>query len=286
MTEKAKRLEPTPEAKRSLFLRSGNLCAFPNCSRLMMDLDGNWVGQICHIEAAEVGGERFNSNMTNESRRSESNLLLMCYEHHVVTNDVKKFSVSKMTEIKKQHEERFANPEYRMFSSITDVTLAAQPAHVQNLKKILKVIKWKLNNKERLELVDEINLYINQFSRVPPPVRQFLGQFAARMAYLKRNNSLYQDPGGGEFIHVADLEDTFRLNAEQVRRIFSQMRNYRLGEIEEVHIESLYPPYGAFLFNLDNDWDFWRDIANFCEKEKVEISQFTEHLNFKLFDTE
>jgi hypothetical protein len=44
----------------------------------MMDQDGVFVVQICHIEAAETGGERFHASMSNESRRSIKNLMLIC----------------------------------------------------------------------------------------------------------------------------------------------------------------------------------------------------------------
>ena len=54
----------------------------------MIDDDGTFVGQVCHIEAAEKGGERFNEKQTNEERRNFANLMLMCYDHHRVTNDV------------------------------------------------------------------------------------------------------------------------------------------------------------------------------------------------------
>ena len=88
MTEKPKRLAPTTDTTRELFLKSGNLCAFPGCGRLMMNGDGVFIGQVCHIEAAEEAGERFNLAMSNEDRRAFSNLMLMCYEHHQITNDV------------------------------------------------------------------------------------------------------------------------------------------------------------------------------------------------------
>ena len=88
MTEKPKRLTPKGETLRELFLKSGNMCAFPNCTSLMMNSDGVFIGQLCHIEAAEEGGERFNPSMTNEERRAAANLMLMCYEHHKITNDV------------------------------------------------------------------------------------------------------------------------------------------------------------------------------------------------------
>ena len=46
-----KRLQPKGNTLRELFLKSGNLCAFPGC--LMMDPEGNFIGEVCHIEAAE-----------------------------------------------------------------------------------------------------------------------------------------------------------------------------------------------------------------------------------------
>ena len=53
----------------------------------MVNDDGTFIGQVCHIEGAEKGEESFNENQTNEERRAFENLMLMCYEHHQVTND-------------------------------------------------------------------------------------------------------------------------------------------------------------------------------------------------------
>lgn len=60
MKEEVKRLKPLPEVLRRLFSLSGNLCCFPGCGQSMIDPSGNFVGQVCHIEAANTGGERFN----------------------------------------------------------------------------------------------------------------------------------------------------------------------------------------------------------------------------------
>lgn len=76
----------------------------------MMSADGVFIGQLCHIEAAEPGGERFNANMTNEQRRSAPNLMLMCYPHHQETNNVALFPVGRLKEMKSNHERRFAQP--------------------------------------------------------------------------------------------------------------------------------------------------------------------------------
>jgi hypothetical protein len=55
----AKRLMPLPDTLRELYLKCGNECAFPDCHRIMINSDGVFVGQVCHIEAAAPGGERF-----------------------------------------------------------------------------------------------------------------------------------------------------------------------------------------------------------------------------------
>lgn len=107
MTETPKRLSPTSEVIRRLFLLSGNQCAFPGCQHPIISPDGTYVGEICHIRAAEAGGERFDPNQSNEDRRAFENLLLLCHDHHVVTDDVDQYPVEKMVGIKHQHEARF-----------------------------------------------------------------------------------------------------------------------------------------------------------------------------------
>jgi len=98
------RLEPTEQTIKKLFALSGNKCAFPECSVPMVDKKGTLLGQICHIEAASKGGERFNSSQTDEERRSFDNLLLLCPTHHVVTNNVSVYTAADMHKIKRKHE--------------------------------------------------------------------------------------------------------------------------------------------------------------------------------------
>ncbi|EKE03034.1 MAG: hypothetical protein ACD_20C00287G0017 [uncultured bacterium] len=67
MTRKA----PTTDILRALFARSGNQCAFPSCNHHLINHKNQFVGQICHIEAANVGGERYNPSQNDEQRRSK-----------------------------------------------------------------------------------------------------------------------------------------------------------------------------------------------------------------------
>lgn len=65
------------------------------------------IGQVCHIEDAMPGG-RWNPDRTNEDNRREANLMLMCYEHHVTTDDVDKYPTEKLVEMKRTHEQSIA----------------------------------------------------------------------------------------------------------------------------------------------------------------------------------
>src|SRR4051812_22321330 len=104
-----KRWAPTKSCLRQLFAHSGNRCAFDPCDHPLIDEFGNFVGEICHIKAALPAGERFDPDMTNEERRAPENLMLMCHRHHVVTDDVAKYDVEAMRELKARHEVQFAS---------------------------------------------------------------------------------------------------------------------------------------------------------------------------------
>ena len=104
--EEPKRITIPFATKRELLLRSGNQCAFPTCSKNLVDSNGRLKGEFCHIEAAMPGGERFNPDMTNEERISYENLILLCFDHHEETNNVLNYSVKQLKEMKKNHESK------------------------------------------------------------------------------------------------------------------------------------------------------------------------------------
>ncbi|ALR91765.1 hypothetical protein [Vibrio alginolyticus] len=165
MTEKVKRLTPKPEVLRELFLKSGNVCAFPNCLHPIVDTNGVYVAQLCHIEAASVGGQRFNKDQTNEQRRQFENLLLMCHRHHKETDDVDKFDVARMREIKRKHEAKFEKVLDSLANDVYDVALAYEPKKAKSLKALigLKLIEQSEEHIYQSEL-DELVSLLNKVS--------------------------------------------------------------------------------------------------------------------------
>ena len=224
MTEIPKRLKPKPETLRELFLKSGNLCAFPNCTALMMNEQGVFIGQVCHIKAAENGGPRFSPAMTNEQRRAPANLMLMCYAHHQVTDDEKKFPVNKLRKMKRDHERRFSAPDRAILERLTDWTTADKPTQVKNLRRMNDVLQWRHSDEELSLSVAELNEYIERFRVVPIEVRRFVGAMAQRM-HRMRDTSAVHDDLFGIGILISDVRDAFKIGDSTIRKRLSQLES-------------------------------------------------------------
>src|SRR5262245_28160829 len=144
-------LAPTLEVLRELYLKSGNQCAYPSCTHVMINSEGGFIGEICHIEAALPGGERFNSNQTNEDRRAYANLLLMCHAHHKITDDVERYPVAELREIKREHEAQFSDIAGVILGSITDYTFHHEVSEEHSLKRLNSDLGWELSQDELKE---------------------------------------------------------------------------------------------------------------------------------------
>ena len=104
---------PREKTKKRLFAVSGNQCYFPNCKNLLVDkASGKVTGKICHIKGKKPDGPRYDPNQTDEERHSFDNLVLMCPIHHdVIDDDLVSYTVSRLKEIKAEHENIHAGDE-------------------------------------------------------------------------------------------------------------------------------------------------------------------------------
>lgn len=103
--------EPTPNTQKNVLAASGNLCAFPDCSRLIFDLQHETlIGTVAHIHARKVGGPRFDPNQSEKENRSFANLVAMCAEHSKIIDGSKwrDFSPETLRRWKNEHEQMVA----------------------------------------------------------------------------------------------------------------------------------------------------------------------------------
>lgn len=90
---------------KKLFMLSGNKC--PNCDTTLVLTDGTVLAEICHIEGANKGGERYNELMTDTERASFNNLILLCSNCHKKTNNIVLFDKDRLVQMKKEHEAKY-----------------------------------------------------------------------------------------------------------------------------------------------------------------------------------
>lgn len=112
------RKQPTLDTLRALFARSGNRCSFPGCHHPLVNDKNLFIGQLCHIHAARPRGQRYDPEQTDDERRAYENLILLCYPHHVETNDVDLYPTGKLLQMKHAHESSFANASYIVDESL------------------------------------------------------------------------------------------------------------------------------------------------------------------------
>jgi len=112
------RKPPSLPTVKKLFALSGNQCANPDCQNKLTSND-SVVGEICHIEAAEKDGPRYNSKSTDEYRRSFQNLFLLCPICHTeIDKDKTSYKSSLLQGWKKEHEKRFTKSNFKVSTDL------------------------------------------------------------------------------------------------------------------------------------------------------------------------
>lgn len=271
--EVPKRLEPKKDVLTRLFSRSGNLCAFPGCSRSIMNANGVRVGQICHIEGAEPDGERFNENQTNEQRRAYSNLILLCYEHHVETNDIKKFDTPRMQQMKAEHERKIDRFVQSLRWNVTDLTAADVMRPAKILAKFDPSLAVNLNPAEIQQTVDVVNGILARIHRLPRPARELLAIIAERAKPSSH-------PLGRSYISVHELQMHCGLEPQKLSEVLQVLDEHAF--IVDCGPDDYGHPRVA-LKHWDG-WDIWSDFRKYQTTSGVTLYELIVNLNFALLD--
>lgn len=156
------RLPPKPSTIKRLFALSGNICAFPDCYQEMINNDGIVIGEVCHIEAAEEGGERYNVNQNDEERRDFNNLILLCSNHHKETNNTEKFKTWTLKKMKKEHEKDYLGSKDKISSEqIKQVLTKIQNRSYNNLDERGQINNMAKNQNIGMQIGNQTNIYMS-----------------------------------------------------------------------------------------------------------------------------
>ncbi|KAB2397326.1 hypothetical protein [Bacillus cereus] len=269
--EEVKRLAPKRAVLRELYLKSGNRCAFPGCNRSILNDQGILIGDVCHIEAAMPGGPRFNDDpaQTNEDRRAFSNLVLLCHDHHLETDDEEKFPVKRMKEIKEEHEQKYGDVTDKLFSSIADKTELQEYQYCTTLKSFYKVMEWEYNKEEAEENAKVFNKLVDDLRDLSPETKEIFKIMLRR----QKDDSIWinidEIPGvTGEsqeiiLIHIRLLEEK--------------------GFIGECELNDRGTVISDFV-KPEGFWDIWRDIRKYANLTSITLEEIIVSMNFSLLD--
>jgi hypothetical protein len=264
------------ETLRRLYLHSGNRCAFPKCAETMMDEEGNFVGEICHIEAAKTGGERYRVEMTDEERRSFDNLLLLCHRHHVVTDNVEKYPVAKLKEMKAVHERKYSQIEEKMSATIADQSLESETTDPVSLIGILGE-----PDEHRPAEVKRMKKYASRIRELPIETRRLLS-IAVRRAYEQATRE--QDLGGlgSSTVNPIEVQKATHLSNDEMREQIRILDEHRLASVEDDDGNGQWTMY---IYGQKSWIRLPEDIAGFCKQRGISLDEIFVDLKFDLLDS-
>jgi hypothetical protein len=275
--EKPRRLSPKKDAIRQVAALSGNVCAFDGCDHEVIDENGKLVVQLCHIEAAEPGGERFNPAMTNEERRAPQNLMFMCLRHHIETNDTSVWPTERLRELKEKHESNYRWQQNQIpEASITDITEAVALGRPQNMLRFGSFLDRDssdpLTAEQHLVTLQELVWpMLERFRRLAPETRRLF------QIVVDRGEHSHWDLG----LRCAELEQVTGLDPTEIKSHVTTMERYEIATLEEGDWEG---DWWITTWPVDHHWGFWRDLRDFCGHDGLELVAFIGDLRFDLLD--
>lgn len=268
---------------KKLFALSGNKCAFPNCNQCLVDEHGNIFAQICHIEAAEQGGERYNPNQTDEERRSFENLVLLCANHHIESNNVVIWTVEKLKAIKSEHETKYLKVQFEIsdevaqkalfFDLLENIKTELDKENAGDAQKILESVKNIISNLNDEDLNLEYEILECRCLQKLEKINE------AKEKYESLIKRYSDDPRA--FLYLAEIslnDNDFDKNLELLQKAEKIDKDYWLLELEHLvrknRLEEKIDLKNIDENNFPNDLkiksNFYRLYALFFEDENHE----------------
>lgn len=168
----------TKEDYRTLFAKTGNQCAFPGCNHPLIDEDNEFVAQVCHIEAAEPGGQRYNAEMTDEDRRSVENLIVLCHRHHVKTNNTNLYTVQRLRGIKADHEANWAERLYQLPDQAVDQIFEEQLLFEREVSRINAAWRESFDMAMDLQFFNDPSRHLEEVSASIADIERLLAELS------------------------------------------------------------------------------------------------------------
>lgn len=225
-----KRLQPSTQTLRQLYILSGNMCAMPDCTTLLIDKDGTWIGEVAHIYAASDGGPRANSSLSSEDRRKFENLILLCSKcHKRIDSDVERYPAEKLFQIKKEHEGPYRKGlQQAELKDCMDEYTPKWPDSLGALDAIPSDEHYK-------KAFKSLHTVATRLSKVPPDTRDFLAKCLKRSSERRRSARNTELEVLIEEIKESLSRGGIRISDNELRNHVNILEKYDFAYYEEIY---------------------------------------------------
>ncbi|MGB7519699.1 MAG: LPO_1073/Vpar_1526 family protein, partial [Spirulinaceae cyanobacterium] len=176
----------------------------------------------------------YNPNQDDEQRRSFENLILLCANHHIVTDDMKEYSVAKLKEMKRVHEKKCIHSSCDVSDKIVDELLSKYTK--SNITNISNSSNIKVVNNVGFDYTQTRELFLDLFESNFPKLRKvaveeagirvqaFLQKFFGEASrYLKSEDIDYFKEPDLQFILYSAIESAARRDSATLRSVLASL---------------------------------------------------------------
>jgi hypothetical protein len=272
------RLKPDFKTLRSLYIRSGNLCAYPKCEIVMLNKEGTMIGEVCHIEAVSRTGPRHRKGMSDNELRSGENLILMCRNHHKkVDGNPAKYTVKRLRAIKAAHEDKFSEVSDTLRRTLSgefkDETQSVLVNNASTLKRYKKIADSDLTPGDIENCLKQLASFSKKLQVTPIPVRRFVVAIIERAIRLDRKTHQIIVP-------ASDVRGALKLSDYKINSLGGDLKNYRLGDVDQYGENEVW---SVHIKDIGNDMPL-ATLAKYCHETGIPLSDIIVDLKFHLLD--
>ena len=225
---------------KSLLAKSGNRCAFPNCSHPIFNDNNLFIAQLCHIEGVSPLGQRHNPDKSDEETNSYENLIFLCYRHHKETDNVVSYPVERLKEIKSAHEAKFKETAYNYSDEALKALIKETTVYWEKIEEIhpnhvIPELAVPINTiSDILMLIDEIKENIGSLSDLNSVFMSELKRTHFEFVCLAIPNFLIRSSVALDQIEIKYIEELLLKNPddENLKAKLKQLRK-RFEEIAQ-----------------------------------------------------
>ena len=189
----------SPADLKALLQKSGNRCAFPGCPAVLtiQESDDSTVilSNVAHIVAQREDGPRGKFALPFDRRDDESNLMLLCPEHHkIIDSKPQLYTVERLRGMKEDHEKLVQTALGNVIVTRSRSSQLREKYHLEKVySTLLQVVKTPVYLFQSTPTKDAITNYaIEQLPLFLPP--------DIHLPYILKDDRLYtfQDPRNSE----------------------------------------------------------------------------------------